>query len=204
MLVLLGVALALAEAGLEALKPPFIVSLEHLAYDTLLNSRVRPETSGKVIIVDLDEKSLDLIGQWPWPRYRIATLLERIQAMGPASVGLDMVFAEPDRSSPSQLEQQLLREFKIKTEIRGLPERLRDHDTLLAQRLAHGPYVLGYKFLFDEAERSTADCLLHPLRWRPSSGTDEKRLHQARAWSATSGGLLQAAGTSGFFNATRR
>jgi len=206
MIVLLGVALALAVAGLEALKPPFIVSLEYLAYDALLNSRVLPETTGKVIIVDLDEKSLDLIGQWPWPRYRIATLLERIQAMGPASVGLDMVFAEPDRSSPSQLEQQLLREFKIKTEIRGLPDRLRDHDTLLAQSLAHGRYVLGYKFLFGEAERSTADCLLHPLtmavRFRP--GTDERvsPFHQARGVVCNLRRLAQAGGTSGFFNAT--
>ncbi len=205
-IVLLGVALALAVAGLEALKPPFIVSLEYLAYDALLNSRVRPETSGMVIIVDLDEKSLDLIGQWPWPRYRIATLLERIKAMGPASVGLDMVFAEPDRSSPSQLEQQLLREFKIKTEIRGLPDKLRDHDTLLTQSLAHGRYVLGYEFLFGQAERSTANCLLHPLtvavRFRP--GTDERAspFHQARGVVCNLRRLAQAAGASGFFNAT--
>ena len=51
------------------------------------------------LIVDIDEKSLAEFGQWPWPRYHIAHLLEKLAAAGAASVGLDILFAESDRTS---------------------------------------------------------------------------------------------------------
>lgn len=203
--VLLGVAFCLAVAGLQVLKPGFIGSLEYLAYDILLHSVARPETAGAVVIVDLDDKSLDSIGQWPWPRYRVATLLEKIKAMGAASVGLDIVFAEADRSSPDQLERQLLREFKIKVQVRGLPDTLHDHDALLAQTLAQGPYVLGYNFQFDGAQRSAADCLLHPLkavlRFRPGTAESASPFYQASGVVCNVRRLAEAAGASGFFDA---
>ena len=204
-LVLLGVAFSLAVAGLQVLRPRFIGSLEYLAYDLLLHSVARPETAGAVAIVDLDDKSLDSIGQWPWPRYRIATLLEKLKAMGATSVGVDIVFAEADRSSPGQIEQQLLREFNIRVQVRGLPEKLHDHDALLAQTLAQGPYVLGYKFLFDGAQRSAGDCLLHPLkavlRSRPGTAESASAFYQASGAVCNLRRLAEAAGASGFLDA---
>jgi adenylate cyclase len=204
-IVLLGVVFVLAVGGLQVLKPPFIASLESLAYDIFVHSVASPGTSGAVVIVDLDEKSIDLAGQWPWPRYKMAALLEKIKAMGASSVGLDMVFAEPDRSSPTQLEQQLLREFKIKVQIRGLPDRLHDHDALLADILARGSYVLGFNFLFGGVERSKSECLLHPLsaalRVRPGAVESAPSFHQASGVVCNLRRLAQAAGASGFFDA---
>jgi len=205
LVVLLGLVFVLAVGGLQVFKPPFIASLESLAYDLLIRSVTRSGTTDAVVIVDLDEKSLDVFGQWPWPRYRVAALLEKIKAMGASSVGLDMVFAEPDRSSPTQLEQQLLREFRIKVQIRGLPDKLHDHDALLADTLARGPYVLGYKFLFGGFERSTADCRLHPLsvllRHPPGAAENALPFHEASGVVCNLRRLGQAAGASGFFDA---
>jgi adenylate cyclase len=147
-LILLGLALAVGVGGLHAFRPHFLAAIESLVYDTLLRSVARPETAGAVVVVDLDEPSLERFGQWPWPRYRLAGLLDKLTALGAVSVGVDLVLAEADQSSPAQLEQQWRREFHAPVQIRNLPATLHDHDALLAATLARGPYVLSYGFLY--------------------------------------------------------
>src|SRR3990170_3716152 len=78
--------------------PSLSVSLEGKIYDSFLRSVPHRPVAGSVTVVDLDEASLESLGQWPWPRYRVARLLEKIREGGAAAVGLDMVFAEPDRT----------------------------------------------------------------------------------------------------------
>ena len=60
-----------------------------------------------VVIVDIDERSLALRGQWPWPRTLLADLTQTLFAAGAAAVGFDIVFAEPDRLSPGRLADSL-------------------------------------------------------------------------------------------------
>jgi len=52
------------------------------------------------VIIEIDEKSLDLKGQWPWPRTTVAELIRGIAAAKPAAIGVDLLFVEPDRSTP--------------------------------------------------------------------------------------------------------
>src|SRR5262245_28070667 len=54
-----------------------------------------------VVIVDIDEESLRKLGQWPWPRTRVADMIDRLTKLGAAAIAFDVVFAEPDRLSPS-------------------------------------------------------------------------------------------------------
>jgi adenylate cyclase len=61
----------------------------------------REQTTRPVVIVDIDEASLKEIGQWPWPRTVVADLITRISQLGAVALGFDIVFAEPDRMSPS-------------------------------------------------------------------------------------------------------
>src|SRR5215510_1529404 len=79
--------------------------LDHRVYDVLFGSTHRFRTSGRVVIVDLDERSLGRFGRWPWPRAQLARLLEKIKALGAASVGIDMIFAEPDETPSSRAQQ---------------------------------------------------------------------------------------------------
>lgn len=203
-LVLLGLALAMAVGAFYVFKPPFLAAMESLAYDALLRSVARAETSGAVVVVDLDEPSLARFGQWPWPRYRLAVLLDKLTALGAVTVGVDLVLAEADQSSPAQLEAQWRREFHAPVQIRNLPPELHDHDAFLAGTLARGSYVLSYSFLYGGIERPTA-CLLHPLtaaiRIRHGTAEPPPAFHQASGVVCSLPPLARAAGTSGFFNA---
>lgn len=60
-----------------------------------------------VVIVDIDDDSLGALGQWPWPRTRIAEMVERLDALGAQVIGFDVVFPEPDRMSPGRLAENL-------------------------------------------------------------------------------------------------
>ena len=58
-------------------------------------------------IVDIDEKSLSVIGQWPWPRTTVRDLLLELTSKGAAAVAFDVLFAEPDRTSLEAIVKQL-------------------------------------------------------------------------------------------------
>ena len=91
------------------------------------------------------------LGQWPWTRYRVAHLLEKIRESGASSVGLDMVFAEPDRTSLELLSGEILRDLGVDIALAGIPPEARNSDEALAITLGAGPFVLGYQFDFDAA-----------------------------------------------------
>jgi adenylate cyclase len=96
-----------------------------------------------VRIVDIDDESLRRIGQWPWPRTQVAALVDRLAEAGVAVVAFDIVFAEPDRTSPQRLvpgwfggntPKPLLDEFVF---------RLPNHDDVFAKSIVRVPTVLG-------------------------------------------------------------
>ena len=60
----------------------------------------RKRVGAPAVIVEIDEKALDLKGQWPWPRTIVAELIEAIADAKPAAIGVDLLFVEPDRASP--------------------------------------------------------------------------------------------------------
>ncbi len=102
------IALAVLTAGVSVRiidpDPVQVVRLRTFDYYNVLAPRVPPPQS-PVIIVDLDEKSLAEIGQWPWPRTQIGRLLTALRDYGIAVVGFDMVFPELDRTSPAKLAE---------------------------------------------------------------------------------------------------
>jgi adenylate cyclase len=183
--------------------PPLAVFLDGKIYDSFMRSTRRPANTGSVTIVDLDEASLEKIGQWPWPRYRVARLLLKIREAGAAAVGLDMVFAEPDRTSLNSLSGEIRRDLGAGIALAGLPPDALDTDRALAQALSGVPAVLGYQFDFG-APRVRA-CVLHPLpaAIRSDGGTDGSMgLFDAPGVVCNLPVLSRAAGSSGFFNVT--
>ncbi|MCK5437002.1 MAG: CHASE2 domain-containing protein [Desulfobulbaceae bacterium] len=126
-------------------RPAFLSSLDNKLYDVMHRS-LDTHTTPLPLIVDIDEKSLAQFGQWPWPRYRIAHLLEKLTDAGAAGIGLDIIFAEPDRTSLKEMQRDLRDELGLELELAGVPDALQDNDAVLANVLANGPYVIGYKF----------------------------------------------------------
>ncbi|HEX7520147.1 MAG TPA: CHASE2 domain-containing protein [Candidatus Deferrimicrobium sp.] len=200
--ILAGVVLTLLGGALSAWSPTLTDSIEGKVYDSFLRSAPRSPPPGPITIVDLDEASLERLGQWPWPRYRIARLLERIREDGATAVGLDMVFAEPDRMSLTPLSGEILRDLGTRIDLAGFPLEALDTDRALAATLAGGPFVLGYQFDF-ETSRGNA-CVLHPLRAAVLAGGtgDADGLFDARGVVCNLPALSKAAGSSGFFNVT--
>lgn len=144
-----GMGITLLMLSLYIAQPAILVQLDRKSYDLFLKYRSGGTPSPVPVIIDIDEKSLATYGQWPWPRYRIAQLLEKLTACGVAAIGLDILFSEPDGSSPAQIKQHLKKSFNIDLSFRGLPPLLEDNDTLLATVLSQSPAVLGLFLRFD-------------------------------------------------------
>jgi adenylate cyclase len=93
-----------------------------------------------VVIVDIDEPSLKEYGQWPWPRTVVADLVTKLTGLGTAAIGFDVLFAEPDRTSPAVAARQ----FKgIDEETRAKLSLLPSNDEVLAAALRQSRVVLG-------------------------------------------------------------
>ncbi len=80
-----------------------LTQLRLALFDSYQTVAPRVRTSAPAVIVAIDEKSLDELGQWPWPRTMIAELIEAIGETGPAAIGVDVLMPEPDRMSPAKL-----------------------------------------------------------------------------------------------------
>lgn len=127
------------------LDPVPVQKVRHAVFDQYQRWQPRPYQQAPVRIVDLDEESLARIGQWPWPRTQVADLVTRLGHAGAAAVVFDVLFAEPDRTSPSQW----LRGAQLPAELAAGLAALPDHDAQLAKTLEHENVVLGFA-----AERS--------------------------------------------------
>jgi len=115
--------------------------LNLLVFDTYQKLRPRPPTESAVVVIDIDDESIRQLGQWPWPRTVMASIIDRLTAEGVAAIGLDIVFSEPDRTSPSLAVAQLQSQgFQVSHP--GPTEDL-DHDKVLAASFARGPVVAG-------------------------------------------------------------
>ncbi len=197
-----GVVVTLILGALCLWPPSLAVFLEGKIYDAFLRAAPHPPTTGSVTVVDIDETSLAAVGQWPWPRYRVARLLEKIREGGAEAVGLDMLFAESDRTSLRPLAAEIRRDLGARLGLAGLPPEALDTDRALATVVAGGPFILGYQFDFDAVRGES--CVLHPLRAavRADGGADGGGLFDAPGVVCNLPELAGAAGASGFFNVT--
>jgi len=207
LILLAGFVSSLFMMGLAAQDPLFFQFLNNKLFDTFLRQVHSPVTSGVPVIVDLDEKSLAEFGQWPWPRYRVARLVEKIAALGADAVGLDVVFAEPDRTSLEVLQRELAEGYRVKLNVTGIPADLLDNDRIFAKALAAGPFVLGYYFKFESLGATLAkQCdirMRQPgLLWPPGSKNNnvQRIVYDAPEVVCNIPILSNAVPTSGFFN----
>jgi adenylate cyclase len=178
--------------------------LEGVAYD-LRFELTHPFAGGDdagVVIVDIDEKSLAAEGQWPWPRAKVARLVERLFAAGAVVVGLDMVFAEPERN-PARRTRQRLRELPDWEPPAAILEALAraaprvDGDRALARALRGTDSVLAYMLGPDAPGKG---ALGPPL---PGHGIADPAATAIRAMPSHLGNLAplqEAAASAGFFS----
>ena len=120
--------------------PHPVEELRLLSFDLYQNIKPRASAVNPVVIVDIDENSLGALGQWPWPRTVFVDLLTRIYEMQAVAVGFDVVFPEPDRTSPGEA----VKHFRnIDQGMRELLAHLPSNDDLFAKAIGEGKVVLG-------------------------------------------------------------
>ena len=140
--VLLVVAILGAAVAIRSVDPFFVQALRLIAFDSYqLLGPAKYDPSLPVRIVDINEDSLAKIGQWPWPRTTLADLLTKLTAQGAAVVAFDILFPEPDRTSPEQAVKSMPADEAalITPLIAGKPT----HDEVLARAMTGAPAVLA-------------------------------------------------------------
>ena len=203
LLTLIPLALALLHVS-AAMPLPLLERLDQFIYDARLRLGMSRTLDERIVIVDIDEKSIDRIGRWPWGRDKLADLTQELFARQRVSVvGFDVVFAERDNSSGLASLRALERGALAKTP--GFAEQLArlapslDHDALFARSLYGHAAVLGYYFTSDR-QGHTQGALPLPvvtgaqLRGRPLAATTWN------GYGANLSELNQAAAQAGFFN----
>ena len=131
-------------------KPVILSGLDNKIMDIMFRIRGPQPISKEVVIVDIDEKSLKHVGQWPWPRDVLADLTLAIHNSGARAIGFDIVFPEADRTSPTRYLEKLkpiLKERIPKELFRDMMESpALDHDIAFGNAVAQSLVILGYAF----------------------------------------------------------
>lgn len=176
-----GLAVIAGMLGLYIMQPRLVQLFDLKIYDLLLPLRKHENPSPVPVIVDIDESSIARYGQWPWPRYLMAELLDDLEAAGVAAVGFDIMFTEEDRSSPRMLHHYLQRDMGVELPLSGLPGELWDYDVLMGRSLADKPAVLGFYARFDgeAVERKLPPSVGIVARNKPGAAPFDLHLMQA-------------------------
>lgn len=144
-----GLALVVAMVRLLAPVPLEVLDRKLLDFRYLVRGPLAP--SSHVVIVGIDEASLAEIGRWPWPRARLAQLIDRLHDAGVRAIGLDIVLDEPATSvDRAELETALAaKPHRTAEELRRALHAELDDDAQLATALrGAGDVVLAHFFEF--------------------------------------------------------
>jgi adenylate cyclase len=122
---------------------PVLESLRNLAFDAYQHAApASPVENSPIRVVQIDESSLARLGQWPWPRTTMADLTQKLGEAGAAAIVFDIVFAEPDRTSPEQILDSMPPPRR-EALARALGGSVESHDAIFAAALGNVPTVLA-------------------------------------------------------------
>src|SRR6516225_870502 len=153
------VLLLLALVPLRILDPAPLEEIRLRTFDFYQSLRPRETVSRPVVIVDIDEASLKDIGQWPWPRTIVADLLTQLTELGAAAIAFDVIFAEPDRMSPSIAATSFRNlDDDTRNKLRSLPS----NDEVLAEAIQRSRVVVGQVGSATPVPRSGTEAALQP------------------------------------------
>jgi adenylate cyclase len=144
---LLCLALLIGFAALRIADPAPVEEIRVRTFDAFQRIDPRKKTARPVTIVDIDDKSLEKLGQWPWPRTRIADLITELTRLGAVVIAFDAVFSEPDRLNPAVAAEAFPQlDEETRTKLRTLPS----NDQIFADAMRKSRVVLGESGLPEE------------------------------------------------------
>ena len=144
---LLCFALLIGFAALRVADPAPVEEIRVRTFDAFQRIDPRKKDVRPVTIVDIDDKSLEKLGQWPWPRTRIADLVTELTRLGAVVIAFDAVFSEPDRLNPAFVADTFRNlDEETRARLRALPS----NDQVLADAIKASRVVLGESGLPEE------------------------------------------------------
>jgi len=191
----LGLIVAAIVISIYVFIPSQFEVFDNKLRDMLFINRGTIEPTGHVVIVDIDERSIKEIGQFPWKRNDVAKMINNLGKAGAVAIGFDIMFPEPDKSSPHRVISELGIEDIVPK------DKQINYDELLASAVAKTPTILGYTFDFDGRE-------IHKHKKAPKiTATFIRRNKGEQEYIPEADGVItnipiiqNASSTSGFFN----
>jgi adenylate cyclase len=135
-----ALTILIALVGLRAMDPVPVEELRLRIFDSYQRLAPRPPSDQPVVIVDVDDESLAELGQWPWPRTRLAELVDTMAGAGATAIAFDFVLAEADRTSPLEMARVLV---QLDDEVRSKLATLDSNDEVLGRALARTKVVVA-------------------------------------------------------------
>src|SRR3954453_17393917 len=140
-------ALLVLFAAFRIYDPAPVEEIRVRTFDTFQRFDPRKKAVRPVTIVDIDDKSMEKLGQWPWPRTRIADLVTELTRLGAVVIAFDVVFSEPDRLNPDFVADTFANLDEVtRAKLRALPS----NDQVFADAIKASRVVLGESGLPDE------------------------------------------------------
>ena len=154
---LLPMTVLLVAIGARLVAPDLLDRLSLIAFDLYQRAAPRQPGNAPIRIIDIDDKSLNKIGQWPWPRTIVAKMVDRLAAAGAAVIAFDIDFAEPDRTSPKMLLPLIAQNGVGAADAEKLLAALPDPDQALAASIKKIPVATGFILTDDGESRPPAE-----------------------------------------------
>lgn len=175
-------------------------ALRFLAFDAYNNMAPRPPTD-QVAIVDIDEVSMNKpeLGQWPWSRTAIAQMIGNLHRMGAAAIVFDIVFAEPDRTSPHAILDRI-QAGENTAELQRILGGMPDNDDIMAESIRQAGNVVT-AFIWSSTAEATrrAPVLSQPILMTKQAKFLENTVPQMVGVTTNLPGLARAAAGNGCF-----
>ncbi|MDZ7818174.1 MAG: CHASE2 domain-containing protein [Aliarcobacter sp.] len=166
-------------------------SIDNKLRDYLFTLRGEIQNTQNVIIIDIDETSLAKLGQWPWSRNKVSKIIKNLTNANVGIIGLDIVFAEEDNSSPHKVFEK----FNIKQ--KNIP----NYDLEFSNVIANSPLILGYIFQLDNTSCLNSDVPKIPAIFiERNKKLGSEYLIKAKGTTLNTPILQNNSYSSGFFN----
>jgi adenylate cyclase len=181
---------------------PYVDQVEKLLYDTRVRLSAPGGVDDRIVIVAIDEDSLERLGHWPFTREKFAVLMNNLFAYGAAVVAFDVLFAERDEGADIEILRQLGAEAGDEAFMQRLDEfePQIDRDRLFAEALQYGPTILGYYFDTNPETAFITGELPYPAFELHESVMESVFLPRGAGFSSNLPALMASAYSAGFIS----
>lgn len=187
-------------AGLSSL----IERLDHLIYDQRFDIMPKPlkNPDNKIVVIDIDERSLQAEGQWPWDRFKVGRLIEKLQANGVIVAGFDMNFPEPQRNAMQDLLARVDQSSLDPDFLNSLSdvESVLDGDTYMANAIADPAMDVALAVSFNPVDEVEYGALPAPIVSLDAAIADKVQLQEMSGYTGNIPVLQAVARGSGIMN----